>query len=695
MHHQWHHASASNRIHYRLVRFLPDLRVGFENIQEHPVPRPSNNSRCLTGLFFALLCCCTQLAIAEVAPAHPAAALIERASVSLRRDPEAGRRDAQQAVDMLLAQPDPDLEIRARLLLCDYQSERDPAAADLQLRAIADLLPKAKRKGLEAGQYDCRGQMAEAQGDHAKAREFYGRAVATAEREQDKEMLAAGLFSRAYLLGLQGEYSSGLSDLRRAQVLFEEAHLPLHALTALSSIAILYNRMGDYTQAKYIYTRALKAQREAGLLREQSVTLYNLGRVYENLKDWDAAERSFAESVRLGRELKYPRAESYSLHGLAAVANARGDPNTALAKLESAVGLQRDMTDARLNAQIQLVRGVALRQLKRYPESIADLQRALAFFTETDSLSELRATQEALASALSESGDWQAAYVQLAEAKRTAERLFRNQVDQRFSSLKVEFDTAAKEKENNLLLRENAAGQKALLLERRARGLNAVVILLIVLLVAVLIVLAVYQARTTREMRRLAMTDELTGLPNRRAVLTRFEPLVQPAGIRACSMLVADIDHFKSINDKYGHAEGDAALKLVATTLQRMVREPGFSGRMGGEEFVAVLPGADIDAACLVAESLRRQVMALDALPWLAERRITVSIGVAVAHAKNDSAGAMLHRADLALYEAKRAGRNRVVTEYAVAEPAEPRTPRPLTDEPAPPRSDPMGIEFA
>jgi diguanylate cyclase (GGDEF)-like protein len=520
--------------------------------------------------------------------------------------------------------------------------------------------------------------------------------VAIGEREHDKELLAAGLVSRGYLMGLQGQYASGLTDLRRAEALFEEVHLSLHALTTLNGVAILYNRMGDYEQAKSIYAKALKLQRELGLHREQTVTLYNLGRVYENLKDWDNAEKSFAESVKLSRELGYPRAEAYSLHGLAAVANARGDPTTALAKLDSADELHKGMPDARLHAQIQLVRGAALRRLKRFPESIAELQQALKFFTETASLSELRATQEEFAFALSDSGDWKAAYLQLADAKATAEHLFRNQVDQRFATLKVEFDSAAKDKENAMLMRENEAGQNALALERRARGLNAIVILLIVLLAAVLAILAVYQARTTRQMRHLAMTDELTGLPNRRAVLSRCEPLLRGPGVRACTLLIIDIDHFKSINDKLGHAEGDEALKLVSATLRNVVKEPGFCGRLGGEEFVAMLPGADIDAAIVVAETLRRQVMALDSRPWLPERPMTVSIGIAVAHANDDSAGAMLHRADVALYEAKRAGRNRVVTEYATAtQSPESRSPRPPSGESSPPHSSSAGIEFA
>jgi tetratricopeptide (TPR) repeat protein len=244
------------------------------------VPLLTSTTARLTAVLIALLCFVRLSNAAEAVGPHPAAALIEKAGVTMRSEPEEGRRLAQEAVDLLLVRPDPDLEARARLMLCDFQSERNTALADSQIRSIADLLPRVKRKGLESGLYDCRGQIAEAQGDHAKARELYEQSVAIGEREHDKEMLAAGLVSRGYLMGLQGQYASGLTDLRRAEALFEEIHLDLHALTTLNGVAILYNRMGDYEQAKSIYDKALKQQRDLGLHREETVTLYNLGRVY-------------------------------------------------------------------------------------------------------------------------------------------------------------------------------------------------------------------------------------------------------------------------------------------------------------------------------------------------------------------------------------------------------------------------------
>lgn len=583
-------------------------------------------------------------------------------------NPEASARDAQAALELLVQRPDADLEVRAHLLLCDHLSERDRAAAEAEVAKARELLARAKRPGLEAGVLACEGTILETAGDGAEALRLYDRAIAVATAERDLEMLASASYSRGYLLGLQGKYAPGLADLKRSQSLYDQLRLPHHALTALNGVAILYNRMGDYVQARHMYDQALKAQRAAGMLREQSVTLHNLGRVYENLAQWDAAQASFQESHDICRQLKYPRGEAHALRGLAAVKNAKDDPLGALEILDQAAALQKQTPDARLNAQIQLVRGVSLHKLKRFPASVEALKEALQVFRQVDSLNELRATYGALASVLADMGNWREGYGHLLNAQETSERLFRNQVDQRFATLKVEFDTAAKDKENALLVRENNASQQAIAQGKRASKLQNIVIALTVILALLLATLAIHQWRSRRRMHKLAMTDELTGVPNRRAVLSRLAPLLEHPNPPTCAMLIIDIDHFKSINDQYGHAEGDEALILVAATLCEHVSEPSFIGRLGGEEFVVVLPGGDYDKAYRLAERFREGVMAIDTRRWLEDRRITVSIGLTLSRESGDTPSTMLQRADAALYDAKRAGRNCVRAQLPVQE---------------------------
>jgi diguanylate cyclase (GGDEF)-like protein len=137
-------------------------------------------------------------------------------------------------------------------------------------------------------------------------------------------------------------------------------------------------------------------------------------------------------------------------------------------------------------------------------------------------------------------------------------------------------------------------------------------------------------------------------------------------------MLIIDIDHFKRINDQYGHPEGDEALKLVAARLRAEVHEPAFIGRLGGEEFVVVIPDAGVEACQQLAERFRESVLTIDTRRWLADRRLTVSIGMTVSKAGGDTPSHMLQRADAALYEAKRAGRNCVRQQLPAPEPGAP-----------------------
>jgi diguanylate cyclase (GGDEF)-like protein len=587
---------------------------------------------------------------------HPASKLIESGLAAMRTDPEASRRDAEEAIELLQIAPDADLEARARLLLCDYQSERDTDLAEKEAAAADALLDSAKRKGLRAGVLTCRGEIRENLGQNDEALKLYDEAVGVATEAGDEEMLAGALYARGSLLGLRGQYAAGLTDLERSHTLFEKIDLPLHALTLLNAIATLYNRMGDYEQAEHIYTRALKAQTDAGMRREQVVTLHNLARTHENRLEWDEARVSFQQCLEISRELRYARGEAYALRGLAAVDIAQDRAEQAVEKLKEAAALQKQGPDARLGAQIDLALGMALRKLGREVAAAEALTRALKIFEQTDALAELRINYAELAAVHASLGNGQRAYEYSTKAHSTSERLLRNQLDQRFATLKIQFDTVTKEKENALLLRENEANAKALEQGRRVRQLQGAVLLLTAILAVLLATLAVRQRRSTARMRTLAMTDELTGVPNRRAALSRLSGLLARKD-STCAALVVDVDHFKRINDQFGHAEGDRALKAVAATLQGAVTEAGFVGRLGGEEFIVVLPDTDLESAREAAEFVRHRVMKLDTSGWL-DRSITVSIGLTVSRSEGDTPSMMLQRADAALYAAKRSGRN-------------------------------------
>lgn len=175
---------------------------------------------------------------------------------------------------------------------------------------------------------------------------------------------------------------------------------------------------------------------------------------------------------------------------------------------------------------------------------------------------------------------------------------------------------------------------------------------------------AVALERANRELIELSATDPLTGLANRRrleAVLSGGWQGTQHGG-RSIALLIVDVDHFKSYNDRFGHGAGDDCLQMVAEVLRRSVRHGiDLPARYGGEEFAVVLPGADLAAAGAVAERIREGVAALDTLMPGPLRKVTVSVGMAAAMpAAGSTHVALLAAADRALYLAKAGGRDAV-----------------------------------
>ena len=165
-----------------------------------------------------------------------------------------------------------------------------------------------------------------------------------------------------------------------------------------------------------------------------------------------------------------------------------------------------------------------------------------------------------------------------------------------------------------------------------------------------------------------AITDPLTGLHNRRYMESHLGSLVAQAtqSGQTLSILVADIDYFKKVNDTYGHDAGDNVLREFATRLRRNTRGIDLACRLGGEEFVIIMPDTELPRALQVAERLRAciasepfQVNAEIAL------EVTASVGVSTLERREDTPETLFKRADTALYSAKRRGRNRVVTEAA------------------------------
>jgi diguanylate cyclase len=167
--------------------------------------------------------------------------------------------------------------------------------------------------------------------------------------------------------------------------------------------------------------------------------------------------------------------------------------------------------------------------------------------------------------------------------------------------------------------------------------------------------------------RAESLTDPLTGLGNRKYFDRSIERAVEDALVSGepLSLLMFDIDHFKSFNDSYGHLTGDQVLRLVALSLKQTIKGQDITARYGGEEFAVVLPSTALRQALTVADHIRRAVMAKELKKKSTGEilgRVTISVGVSILKSSDDT-DSLIERADACLYAAKRNGRNRVICE--------------------------------
>jgi diguanylate cyclase (GGDEF)-like protein len=183
--------------------------------------------------------------------------------------------------------------------------------------------------------------------------------------------------------------------------------------------------------------------------------------------------------------------------------------------------------------------------------------------------------------------------------------------------------------------------------------------------------------RDAEDFARAAITDPVSGLFNRRYFHERLEEELDRARRHHTSvaLLIIDVDNFKGINDRFGHLAGDMVIRSIGDILKRSVRKFDLCTRFGGEEFAIVMPGSGPESSVPVAERIRQRIEAFRASDTdLADLHVTASIGIAVSHGA--SSRELIGRADQALYEAKRTGKNRLVEWQPPPDSPETRKPR-------------------
>ena len=434
-------------------------------------------------------------------------------------------------------------------------------------------------------------------------------------------------------------------------------------------LASHYKRIGDLDESLRLMKLLQAGARARGATYDESIFAYGLAQAYQTGQRWEESLASLREARSLSEKLADRGGMAYAEYGLARSLLELKQPRDALVHADNAMRLLDARTDRRQYEVQVITKAEALTGVGRPGEAIALLDSVDRRVRDRGDLSTLAGHERARGAAFAATGRWAEAYRATESAAAIDRDLAWQKNSEQAARMRQQFNRD-RDGEDLATLRQLHEQ------ELKLRQTQAVALALFVVLLGVLAAFALRKVMQARRLQALATTDELTGLANRRATLAFLDDaLARARRDRAeVAVLMIDVDHFKHINDSWGHATGDDVLRHLARVLGGGLRDRDRLGRLGGEEFLAVLPGAGAEVARGVAERMRASIAAS---PMLAGTTRAVAYTVSIGAAVGDGTGAadtLLAHADAALYRAKGGGRNAVVLH---AEPAPDTAPQP------------------
>jgi diguanylate cyclase (GGDEF)-like protein len=607
--------------------------------------------------------------VCVIACVHAGAADVARTRALLdeaQRIRATDKARARQLLDSVEREKPADPEIVARVQLLECKWADTPPAAYAAVTIGLAAADKAGNIALRAKLLACRAAALTFDGKAIAAEQEYGNAVALARKAGNRSLEAEAIGDIGYLQYQRGAMADALANLQNAYRLSAQLGDEKERLEALSNIANVYAdaHVAQYDRAIEYYKQLLDEYEKHGQPGDVADTMFNIASTLQTKGDFTAAELHYRRALDAFQKLGKAADVAFTKRDLALALMKQGRAAEALPLLDASLAFY-DGHDVENATHARQFRGMAYRRVGRLRDALRELDTARQFYERENNVRFLEKNVEETALVYSQLGDWRAAYDASVRHAALAQTLATSRNDELSSRLRVSFDTEKKDQENRALARENGLRAVALREAQRSGRLQIVVSALIALLAAALAILFWRQVVNTRRMRSMAMTDELTRLPNRRHILAATEIAFDAAKRerRPAAVMVLDIDHFKRINDTWSHAAGDTVLQSVARTCRVALRPDDLIGRIGGEEFLVVLHSATAQQAHEIAERLRVAVARLDLSPIAPDLHVTISLGVCVTTDYNTSAA--VAAADSMLYRAKDSGRNRVEMEAA------------------------------
>ena len=568
-----------------------------------------------------------------------------------------------ERLQALLPANDQAREVRFRSVYCGSRSWKDPkqglAYSDEALKRARNL----RDIGSEARAMLCRANYIMLINGSQRGLPEFDKVVELLADSHEQQLLAETLEMRADTLSLLGEQARAMIDFQRARATYRGAGIDHEIEPLMFSIAVAYRRIGDFPQAERYFTSAIARMQDQQDWGALATNYIQLGFLQAESGQPGKAQATFRKAIDVAEQHADPVSLNSARLGLADTQISLGDPEAALDTLAQARAGFVAQQDESSNDMLLMLTGQALARQGEHAAALAHYKLAAPLVERNGNdrylaqIYKLRAaSQEALGKASTALEDYKR-YADLQMKLQGKMRLEQSRM------LEYEYEIRRRDFENRQLRADAQARQQQLIALERVRHWQALSLGLAALFVALLASLALRQWKRSHRLRDLAMTDPLTSVASRFGIEREAEQAIAQA-IRtdtSLALLMLDLDYFKSINDRHGHAAGDRVLREVATAWHAQLRGRDPLGRIGGEEFVVVCLDTSLDQALLVAARLREVTHSLHFDDLDSTLRVSVSIGAA-SYKPGESREDLFARADAALYRAKQRGRDRIET---------------------------------
>ncbi|WP_351014622.1 diguanylate cyclase [Shewanella sp. AC91-MNA-CIBAN-0169] len=509
----------------------------------------------------------------------------------------------------------------------------------------------------------CLGYYKQFSGQLDEALDDLSNAINNAYELEDPRLIADGRSIRGAMLSYQGNYSSALEDLITSQQLYENLNLTYWANDNLSELAASYRRFGDAeTALKYqikleqVYLKA-NQQIEADNINNQiAFSLLELGRI-------DESTARFKQSLTFWKTQKDNVAIADAKTNVAGNLIKLDKIDEALVLLKEAekeIPVSHDGPHSSLMlylAQAYLATNELDKALEYSQLASIDFNRGGNQRGESENIYIKSDIYQA-------KGDIENALKTLQKFIKMHMALDKQNMSDRNSEMQARFNTNKIQTENEWLIQRDKDKEQQLQILQRNESMQIIIIILVAIILIIVSMFAYKQVIRKQLFRRLALTDELTKLANRRDTYSQGHYFLKSSKLsgKPFSIISFDADHFKIVNDTLGHDMGDKVLVKLASISTSMMRDTDVVGRVGGEEFLILLPNIDKTKAIEIANRLIETIADYDWTQIAPNLHQTVSAGVA-SYSNEEDLSPLLLKADKALYSAKAAGRNCVKAE--------------------------------